>query len=134
MDRRLVIAISGSSAAVVLAVGLTAAGFVPGPRSVAEAETSQAVSEAVAAETSASADTAKPKVVYVKPAPKPKTVVVQRPARVQPASNAQSRSPVARPPRRSAQRGERDSEAREHEAERRKEAREHEREHERDDD
>lgn len=143
MDRRLAIAISGTSAAMVLAVGLTAAGFVPGPRASVEAETPASAADPGEFGETAAIAALEPEVVYIKPADKPKTIVVKRPATsVRSASASRSQKTVARKAaartRRAAriaqQRHEHESEAREHAreraAERRKEAREHERERE----
>jgi hypothetical protein len=71
MRQRLAIAISAIVAAAVLAVGLTAAGFAPEPRpAAAEAAESPAIEAAV--------EDLEPEIVYLKPAPKPKTVVVKK--------------------------------------------------------
>jgi hypothetical protein len=89
MRQRLAFAISILAAAGVLAVGLTAAGFAPQPRSdggtVAEAaDVEMPATEGTAARTD-------PEIVYIKPAPEPKTVVVKK--RVQaPASSSRSTS------------------------------------------
>ena len=71
MRQRLAIAISGLVVAAVLAVGLTAAGFGPGPRPAAAEEV-----ETVAAATSV--EDAEPEVVYIEPAREPETVVVKK--------------------------------------------------------
>ena len=81
MRQRLAIAISGLVAAAVLAVGLTAAGFGPEPRPAAAEEV-----EAVAAETTI--EDTEPEVVYIKPAPKPQTVVVKKRVQQKAASSA----------------------------------------------
>jgi hypothetical protein len=74
MRQRLAITISGLVAAGVLAVGLGAAGFAP----VARHDPGQ---EQVDATVEAAASTVEPEVVYVKPAPPRKTVVVTERAR-----------------------------------------------------
>jgi ABC-type antimicrobial peptide transport system permease subunit len=76
MRQRLAIAISGLVAAAVLAVGLTAAGFAPESRSVA-AE----VPDVTPVESVERVDELEPEVVYVKPAPEPKTVIVTKRAK-----------------------------------------------------
>lgn len=69
MRQRLAITIGGLAAAGVLAVGLGAAGFAPAARPDPGPDQAEAVVEA--------ADpTIEPEVVYVKPAPPPKTVIV----------------------------------------------------------
>ena len=72
MRQRLAIAISSLVAAAVLVVGLTVAGFGPEQRSATGEEV-----EAVAAETTV--EDTEPEIVYIKPAPKPKTVFVKKP-------------------------------------------------------
>ena len=122
MDRRLVIAISGSSAAIVLAVGLTAAGFSPGARPSAAAESLSIAAEPVAADETEKPATAELDIVYVKPAPKPRTIVVKRSATgISPASKTRSRKAAPAPTRRVS----RSASRREHESERRSELREH---------
>lgn len=75
---RLAIAISSAVAACFLAVGLSAAGYGPLPRQDAN-EGPSALGEAALGEVAISDDQAtEPEVVYVKPAPKRKTVVVTR--------------------------------------------------------
>ena len=77
MIKRLAITVAGISAAIVLTVGLAAAGFGPRPAGVDSAGT-----EVLAAPLTAAAPTVEPtlepEVIYVKPAPAPKTVVVER--------------------------------------------------------
>jgi hypothetical protein len=70
MRHRLAIAISSLVAAAVLAVGLTAAGF--GPVSV------PAAAEVGDGATGTTAEGVEPEVVFVKPAPEPRTVVVKK--------------------------------------------------------
>ena len=127
MRQRLAIAVSSLVAAGVLAVGLTAAGFGPGSRTDFDPAAQVVAAEAVA---ETPVETIEPEVVYVKPAPKPKTVVVKK--RVTASSSAAgTRAGAASPKsnRVSATRV-RDDE-REHERER---EHEHEREHEYEDD
>ncbi len=75
MSQRLAITVSSLAAAGVLAVGLTAAGFGPGNRTDFDP-----AAQVVAAEAAAGTpvENTEPEVVYVKPAPKPKTVVVKK--------------------------------------------------------
>lgn len=68
MRQRPAIAISAIVAAAVLAVGLTAAGFVPEPRPAAAEEVEAAAVESAVEDPG-------PEVVYIEPAPEPKTVV-----------------------------------------------------------
>jgi hypothetical protein len=75
MIQRLAIVVAGAAAVVVLTVGLVAAGFAPGPRQDTATADIQIAAAPVAAEPSFAPD-----VVYVKPAPKRKTVVVERQA------------------------------------------------------
>jgi len=137
MRQRLAIALSGLVAAAVLAVGLTAAGFGPEPRPAAADEI-----EAVAAETTI--EDTEPEVVYIKPAPKPKTVVVKKRVQQKATGSARKDTKRARVMRsgddddeaehRRESRKERRQERREEAKERREERREHEREDEEDDD
>jgi hypothetical protein len=84
MIQRLAIVAAGAAAVIVLSVGLVAAGFAPGAsQDLATADT-QLATAPVAAEPSLD-----PEVVYIKPAPKRKTVVVERQA---PRSSAAMRS------------------------------------------
>ena len=71
MRQRLAIAISAIVAAAVLAVGLTAGGFVPEPRPVA-------AEEVQAPATGTAVEDFEPEIVYIEPAPSPKTVVVKK--------------------------------------------------------
>jgi hypothetical protein len=75
MSQRLAITVSSLVAAGVLAVGLTAAGFGPGSRTDFDPAAQVVAAEAVAG---TPVETIEPEVVYVKPAPKPKTVVVKK--------------------------------------------------------
>jgi hypothetical protein len=133
MRQRLAIVISGITAAAILAVGLSAAGFGPvsglaaGAPSGGEVDTAQADA------------TPEPEVVYVKPAPKRKTVVVtERVAKsstVAKSKKAVRRATAAKPAARSkpAASRRRDDDDRHEEREHENE-REHEREHEREKD
>jgi hypothetical protein len=76
MVKRLGIAIGALAAAAVLTVGLVAAGFGPAPRN---GEAVEAASVASGAE-QAGKPGREPEVVYVKPARKPRTIVVERTA------------------------------------------------------
>ena len=71
MRQRLALAISSLTAAGVLAVGLSAAGF--GPVDRAQSSDDQGPETIAAA-----AQATEPEVVYIKPAPKPETVVVTK--------------------------------------------------------
>lgn len=78
MFERLAIAAVGVTATVVLTVGLVAAGFTP-----RSADPDTSIDAALLAAAQASADpsadpTLEPEIVYVKPAPTARTVVVQR--------------------------------------------------------
>jgi hypothetical protein len=139
MRRRIAIAISSLVAAAVLAVGLAASGFGPEPRSTPAEAAGTDVAESVTAE-SMVADV-EPEVVYIKPAPKPETVVVKKRVSGSVAGNAGKGSERVRS-RRSAEdddddRGEHRREAakerRESRRENAKERREREHEHEDDD-
>ena len=77
MIQRLAITIAGIAATIVLTVGLVAAGLVPASSSDALAEP---VLPALDAKVAADSGAVEPDVVYVRPAPKPKTVVVEKPA------------------------------------------------------
>lgn len=89
---RLAIAISSAVAACFLAAGLSAAGY--GPLGHPDVEEAPSVSDEAVIVADVDADVArKPKVVYVKPAPKPKTVVVTQRSR---ASETASRPTVQR--------------------------------------
>ena len=84
MIQRLAIVVAGAAAVIVLSVGLVAAGFAP--RASQDPATSDAQ---LAAAPVAAVPSLEPEVVYVKPAPKRKTVVVERQA---PGSSVASRS------------------------------------------
>lgn len=71
MRQRLAIAISSLVAAGVLAVGLSAAGFGPGSTVAGDDQSA----DAALASSDGQLEAAEPEVVYVKPAPPPKTVV-----------------------------------------------------------
>jgi len=77
MIKSIAITAAGIGAAIVLTVGLVAAGFGPRPAGV-----DPAGAEVLAAPLMAVSPTAEPtleaEIVYVKPAPAPKTVVVER--------------------------------------------------------
>jgi hypothetical protein len=77
MIQRLAITIAGIAATVVLTVGLVAAGLVPASSSDPLAEPAVPALDATVANDDGAVE---PAVVYVKPAPKPKTVVVEKPA------------------------------------------------------
>jgi hypothetical protein len=81
MARTIILALAGLAASLALAVGLTAAGFAP-KTTPAEAAPPALADPAVDASTPQK--TAGTEVVYVKPAPKPRTIVktvVDRPQR-----------------------------------------------------
>jgi hypothetical protein len=103
MFERLAITTVGVTATVVLTVGLVAAGFLPsqGETDASGALIDQAVLAAQAsAQASSAAPSVEPKVVYVKPAPPRKTVVVQRQSSVQGSTAAgSSASRAVRPTR-----------------------------------
>lgn len=77
MIKSIAITAAGISAAIVLTVGLAAAGFGPRPTGA-----DPAGPEVLAAPLTAASPTAEPtlepEIVYVKPAPAPRTVVVER--------------------------------------------------------
>ena len=124
MRQRVAIAISSLVAAAVLAVGLTAAGFGPAPQAALGEEAELAVTDATV-DVAEPDEITEPEVIYVKPAPKPKTVVVKKRVKQQPASSSGSASrKVVR-----ASRSHDDDDRAEHRRER-----EHEHEHEREDD
>jgi hypothetical protein len=75
MIQRLAIVVAGAAAVVVLTVGLVVAGFAPRPSQDTATADIQLAAAPVAA-----APSLEPEVVYVKPAPKRKTVVVERQA------------------------------------------------------
>jgi hypothetical protein len=98
MLERLAITAVGVTATVVLTVGLAAAGFAP--RST-EPDTSVDAALLAAAEASASptaAPTLEPEIVYIKPAPTPRTVVVERQTAARDGSTGQG-SAATRPVR-----------------------------------
>lgn len=123
--QRLAIAISSSTAAIFLAVGLSAAGFGPLPRQAPLDGQVESVAAGVADDQSIATPT--PEVVYIAPAPSPRTVVVPR--RV--AANGQAtRKASDASKRRSTRAVRRDDDEREHEREHDDDReREHEREH-----
>jgi hypothetical protein len=92
MRQRLAIAVSSLVAAAVLAVGLSAAGFGPNARTVAVDD----VPETVGAGADEQTETTDPEVVYVKPAPSPKTVVKVKQARSKDDSRTTRRTTRAR--------------------------------------
>ena len=120
MRQRIAIAISSITAAAVLAIGLTAAGFGPGNGLAA---TDPPAREEVAAQAP------EPEIVYVQPAPERETVVVTK--KVQKSSTAKARANKAKPVRRTTVGSTRE---RDDEHEREHEREHHEREHEREDD
>ncbi len=75
MPQRLALIAAAAAATIVLAVGLAAAGFVPVAR---PGEPAVAAFDSATITTEAAPE---PEVVYVKPAPSPKTVVVQKPSK-----------------------------------------------------
>jgi hypothetical protein len=77
MVQRLAITVGGIAATVVLTVGLVAAGFVPGSSPATLADPASAAGEDTA---TTAGDQIEPEIVYVKPAPKARTIVVERPA------------------------------------------------------
>ncbi len=77
MPQRLALITASVVATIVLTVGLVAAGFVPLPRPDQAVEAASNVSTAVTDD--ALQPSAEPEIVYIKPAPKPKTVVVEQP-------------------------------------------------------
>ncbi len=125
MPQRLALITASVMAVIVLTVGLVAAGFVPAPRP----------DQAVEAASNVSADTTgdalqppvEPKVVYIKPAPKPKTVVVDQPVTTRSSTPRTTSSAPRKTVVRSRNGGD-------DESERSEGGREREREHERDDD
>jgi hypothetical protein len=136
MRQRIAITISSLVAAAVLAVGLTAAGFGPEPRSALGEEADLAATDATLA-IAETEDPTEPEIIYVKPAPKAKTVVVKKRVKQQRASNAGSTgNRQVRATRYDDDDDDRAEHRREHERESAKERREErrEREHEDDDD
>jgi hypothetical protein len=92
MFERLAITAVGVAATVVLTVGLVAAGFTP-----RSAEPDAAIDAALLAAAQASADpsadpTLEPEIVYIKPAPTPRTVVVERRTTTRDVSSGQGSS------------------------------------------
>jgi hypothetical protein len=77
MVKRIAIVVGGMAAAAVLTVGLVVAGL--GPVRPSGPETVVAASEDTDAPVQAAADLREPEVVYVKPARKQRTIVVERP-------------------------------------------------------
>ena len=73
MIKRLAITAAGISAAIVLTVGLVAADLGPRPAGADPAGT-----EMLATPLTAASPTLEPEIVYVKPAPAPRTVIVER--------------------------------------------------------
>ena len=99
MIKQVAITVAGIGAAIVLTVGLVAAGFGPRPAGVDPAGT-----EVLAAPLTATSPTAEPtleaEVVYVKPAPAPKTVVVERQTATRTTCGEPQQRPDAPGPRR----------------------------------
>jgi hypothetical protein len=131
MPQRLALAAAAVAATVVLAVGLVAAGFAPVPAGQpAAASLEQPASD------QAATPSLEPEVVYVKPAPAPKTVVLEQ--RASRSGSSASRTSTVRSEERdhdAEERAERRQEEREAASERRKEAAERaEERHEREDD
>ena len=89
--QRVAIAVGAISASVVLALGLTAAGFAPGPASPVAGQVTLGDTELQAPD-----PTVRPRKVYVKPAPKAQTIIVREaaPSRVQ---TAQVKKSAPRP-------------------------------------
>ncbi len=104
MPQRLAIIAASVVATIVLTVGLVAAGFAPPSDSASVA----AKPEAQAA-SAASGSALEPKVVYVKPAPKPKTIVRKKQATAGRAtvSSTRTKTVVAAPRRSDDDHGER---------------------------
>lgn len=111
MPQRLALAAAAVAATVVLAVGLVAAGFAPVPAGQPAAASLEQPASDLEAEQSL-----EPEVVYVQPAPTPKTIVLEQRAQATRSGSTSSRTTTVR------------SEEREHEAEERDERREDERE------
>jgi hypothetical protein len=133
MRKAVVLAVSLLAAASVLTVGLAAAGFAPPPRA-SSAGNLDVISDEGANVAQAKA-TLEPEVVYVKPAPKPKTVVVKRQVRrATTARSSRSTSASRSTTVRRASREREDDDRRERASERRKEAAEDRRERERHED
>ena len=89
MIRQLAIAATGIGAAILLTVGLAAAGFGPRPAGVDPAGT-EVLAQPFTAASSTAEPTLEPEIVYVKPAPAPKTVVVERQAAASSTSTSRS--------------------------------------------
>ncbi len=89
MPQRLAIIAASLAATIVLTVGLVAAGFGPSPRpsNVAAKAPESAAKEAAP-------PNLEPEVVYIKPAPKPKTVVLKQQAQAKQSAPAKSRKKV----------------------------------------
>ncbi len=81
--QRIALAVGAISASVVLALGMTAAGFAPGPAGAMQSAAGQGDAEPAVAEPAS-----QPRKIYVKPAPKAKTIVVREgaPSRTETAS------------------------------------------------
>lgn len=132
MRQRLAIAVSSLVAATILAVGLSAAGFGPATLDAADDDQGDPASQGSAAEL---AEALEPEVIYVEPAPSPRTVVKVKRVHAGDGVTADRRTVRVR----SVEREHEDEDEREHEDERwerRHGEREHDREdeHEREDD
>ncbi len=125
MPQRLALITASVVATIVLTVGLVAAGFVPVPRAGQAVEAASNVSPTVTED--ATQPSAEPEVVYIKPAPKPKTVVVEQPVSTKSSASRKNAS-APRTTSVNTKRGDDDA------SERSTDGREHEHEHERDDD
>ena len=141
MRQRVAIAITSLVAAAVLAVGLSAAGFGPVP-GAAQDEVADLAATGATVTVAEPGDPAEPEIIYVEPAPQPKTVVVKKRVQQRASNSGSAGSREVR-----ATRSDHDDDDDEHEYEREsakerresrresaKERREHEREHEDDDD
>ena len=93
MPQRIALFAASAVATILLAVGLAAAGFVPLPHGGESA--AAAPDAATTAAEQAGQLPVEPETVYVKPAPKPKTIVVEKPAAAK-ASTPRKASPVSR--------------------------------------
>lgn len=77
MIKQVAITAAGIGAAIVLTLGLVAAGFGPRPAGADPAGT-EVLAAPLTAAAALAEPTLEPEIVYVKPAPAPKTVVVER--------------------------------------------------------
>ncbi len=138
MPQRLALLAATVTATIVLTVGLVAAGFGPAPQTGQAADAGP--DEQTAASEAVPERSLEPRIVYIKPAPTPKTVVLRKQATPGTSRPTDSRAQPARAARQESQereREDRDEDAREQRkkaAERAKERREDARENEREDD